>query len=664
MKRLLLVLPLVLIPFAVRAAPDAFISEIAWAGSSASVADEWFELTNGGEESADISGWTVEGAAAEPLVLPEGAIIAPGGTFLIANYGAEDPKSTLAATPDLVTTAVALPNSALHLVLRDAGGAVVDEAGASGTPPFAGTTGETRASMARRRPALPGSDPSAWETSATSTGFDAGAAELGSPGSRERPGTDAAPGSAEEPPSSVETAVPAPPPAPAEPMAALRLSEIQPFTLDDGPEWVEIVNPSAAGEVLAGWTIEDGSGASTLLEGIILPWARLVIIAPKGRLNDDGDLVVLRDGRGRVVDAVAYGAWDAPAPRVEAPKRGESAMRVAWQEAWAVTTTPTKGAANVMTPQAAPEPVTPEKIPLLPPLPSSAAPAPRLRSGQAPTGAQAEEPERIPRLQPAPQASASPFARASGDRPDGKKEARTSDVIPAKAGIQKQTKKPTTRFKGRAYEATVAVPPGVYGKTRMIVAIGGDLRELRLNRSAAGGYEPGERIRFVAQKKRDGGAEFLLANINSLSTLDVVEEPEFAPTSRWPESTGAFALEGTVSAVEARRLLLLLDGREGAVHLPAAMGKPALKPGDAVRVLGFVSATASPAAFIAEPSALTLVKGYVDPKELPDAARRLPWAAAAALTAVAVAAGVLAYLRHQRLRRLAFAGQVPFDDEA
>lgn len=637
MKRSLsAVLFLLMTPVGALAAPDVFISEIAWAGSSASTADEWLELAGGGAAPVDVSGWTIEGASSEPLVLPEGSAVAAGETFLIANYGADESKSTLAAAPDLVTTAVALPNSALHLILRDAAGNVVDEAGASGTPPFAGGTGTAKASMTRRWPLLSGGDPAAWETSATSSGFDAGAAELGTPGSHVSPPEGAVSSPEEamtEPPEAGPPASTSPSSTAAEPLAALRLSEIQPFTLDDGPEWVELVNPSATGEVLSGWTIEDGSGASTPLEGVILPWARLVVEAPKGRLNDDGDIVVLRDGRGRVVDLVEYGKL----------KRDESWMRVELRDAWTATTTPTKGAANVMTGRE--EPKSQEKaiesseadIQESRPVPASSSPV--ILSG-------AKDPS-FPSMKSGPRDSSPRLAAQD----DGKK-----------AESQKKQKNRVARFKGLAYEATVAVPPGVYGKTRMIVTVGGVLRELRLNRSATAAYEPGERIRFVAQGKRDGEAEFLLANVNSLSTLDVVEEPEFAPTDRWPESTGAFALEGTVSTVEARRLLLLLDGREGAVHLPAAMGKPALKQGDAVRVLGFVSATASPAAFIADPSALTLVKGYVDPKDLPDAGRRLPWAAAAALTAVAVAAGVLAYLRHQRLRRLAFAGQAPLDD--
>lgn len=40
-------------------------------------------------------------------------------TFLIANYSSEDPRSSLATQPQLVSSAVALPNTKLQLRLYD-----------------------------------------------------------------------------------------------------------------------------------------------------------------------------------------------------------------------------------------------------------------------------------------------------------------------------------------------------------------------------------------------------------------------------------------------------------------------------------------------------------------------------------------------------------------
>ena len=137
---------LILLPATVRAGGGVFLSEVAWAGSSLSSADEWLELYNPGETPVDLSGWRIEGAATAgaALSIPSGSKIGAHGTFLIANYPADDAKSTLTAPPDWVTTGVALPNSNLRLVLKDAWGAVVDEAGSGSSTPPAGSSGETK----------------------------------------------------------------------------------------------------------------------------------------------------------------------------------------------------------------------------------------------------------------------------------------------------------------------------------------------------------------------------------------------------------------------------------------------------------------------------------------------------------------------------------------
>src|SRR5512135_2654769 len=116
MKRFLVLCSLfLLLPAAGRAAAPTFIGEIAWAGSAASTADEWLELC--GPPGEDLSGWTIGGAGTgdSALTLPAASAMPPNGAFLIANYGNDDPKSTLAANPDWTTTAVALSNSALFL---------------------------------------------------------------------------------------------------------------------------------------------------------------------------------------------------------------------------------------------------------------------------------------------------------------------------------------------------------------------------------------------------------------------------------------------------------------------------------------------------------------------------------------------------------------------
>jgi len=114
--------------------PQIVFSELMWMGSSASSADEWIELLNTSREPVDLAGWTITKMTEEGesvMALLEGVVPA-GETFLIANYSPENTRSRLAVTPDMVTTAVSLPNSKLQLKLydgaSDAGGGLVDVA--------------------------------------------------------------------------------------------------------------------------------------------------------------------------------------------------------------------------------------------------------------------------------------------------------------------------------------------------------------------------------------------------------------------------------------------------------------------------------------------------------------------------------------------------------
>ena len=77
---------------------------------------------------------------------------------------------------------------------------------------------------------------------------------------------------------------------------------------DGEEEWIELYNALSSNINLEGWTIEEGSGAKTNLSGEITKY--FIIKKPKGNLNNKGDIIILRDGLGTLVDQVAYGDWD------------------------------------------------------------------------------------------------------------------------------------------------------------------------------------------------------------------------------------------------------------------------------------------------------------------------------------------------------------------
>jgi len=382
-------------PVAARAQAEGeyavIISEVGWAGSSLSSIDEWLELTNLTDETADVGGWTVAGAATGggTVAIPEGSTIAPHQSFLISNYANDDTKSALARTPDLVTPSVSLSNSALTLVLRDANGSERDAAG-DGSAPLAGGTaggsggdaggdmGAGTASMVRTAPVADGAAAASWTTATVAGGFDEGWEDLGTPGMIEEwfvpvvvetvveevievievvevveettkeveeeivePVEEPA---AEEPTETVDdstSSTPVPTPTINYPVGTLVINEL---ASDADEEWIEIYNPYNNVIPLAGWTVRDASAKATALPEQLLGWDQYVVVRnPLGKLNNDGDTVELTDPSGIVIDAMAYGTANIPA--ADDP---DSLARDG-DGSWIVTTTATPGSANILT---------------------------------------------------------------------------------------------------------------------------------------------------------------------------------------------------------------------------------------------------------------------------------------------------------------------------
>ncbi|MCC7262693.1 MAG: lamin tail domain-containing protein [Candidatus Latescibacteria bacterium] len=163
-------------------------SELMWMGSPVSTADEWVELCNRGETLVDLAGWSITRQLEDrevTMVRIEEGRLAPGATFLIANFAADDTRSALAAQPQLVDPGLSLPNTRLLLRLYDgdpeAGAHLVDVADDGSGAPLAGDTQEKKA-MVRLLLDTDGSLPMSWGTAADHSGWDDGIAASGTPG--------------------------------------------------------------------------------------------------------------------------------------------------------------------------------------------------------------------------------------------------------------------------------------------------------------------------------------------------------------------------------------------------------------------------------------------------------------------------------------------------
>ncbi len=97
---------------------------------------------------------------------------------------------------------------------------------------------------------------------------------------------------------------------PSWPVGSLLINEFIADPTDGEVEWIEFYNPTSAVINLNSWTVEDGGETSTTLSGSVGPLGFYVLEKPKGILNNTGDIIILKDPAGLVIDQVTYGDWD------------------------------------------------------------------------------------------------------------------------------------------------------------------------------------------------------------------------------------------------------------------------------------------------------------------------------------------------------------------
>jgi uncharacterized repeat protein (TIGR01451 family) len=132
----------------VEAAPGAVvINEVAWAGTSASYADEWIELHNNTDGVISLEDWILEAADGTPRIHLSGTISAHGYYLL------ESPNDgTLADITADQTFTGALDDLGETLALRTQVGSLIDSANLDGGPWPAGAETPLYLAMERRRP--------------------------------------------------------------------------------------------------------------------------------------------------------------------------------------------------------------------------------------------------------------------------------------------------------------------------------------------------------------------------------------------------------------------------------------------------------------------------------------------------------------------------------
>ena len=365
---------------------DVPINEVAWTGTNLSASDEWIELKNLSGNEISLEGWTLIAGDGQPSVNLAGSIFA-NGFFLLERT---DDASVSGITADLIYSG-ALGNSGEILELRDEEGTLIYILDASAGWP-AGDN-DNKFTMERmedggwQNSSEPGGTPRANNSSpvtapeeycgdgalgageecddgnninndgcssecaiegdvATSTNDDVSDDSMStSTDDQEDVSRDSSLSAQND----------------SYGLGDVAINEFVSDPSDEDIEWIELYNTTSEEINLEGWTIEEGSGAKTMLEGSIENSGAgkfYLIEKPKGNLNNSGDIIILRDKESTLIDQVAYGNWDDGNTDNNAPAASDpfSVARKADgyntfnnENDFSFTSTLTKSASNIIT---------------------------------------------------------------------------------------------------------------------------------------------------------------------------------------------------------------------------------------------------------------------------------------------------------------------------
>lgn len=305
---------------------NVVINEIAWVGTILSANNEWIELHNNTENNINLDGWQLIAKDGTPKINLSG-IISANGFYLLERT---DDNAIPEVSADKIY-AGALGNNGELLKLYDLSGNLIDEISCA-TNWFAGDN-NTKQTMERKSPQLPGDNPDNWQTSQSPGGTPKAKnsivvqAELQPQTKSSEPVIDA---------NSKQAQIVYP--------SGIIINEILPSPKgsDEKEEWIEIFNQNNFKIDLSGWQIVDVRGKATvytLPEGIsIEPLGFLVFSRPSTKitLNNDGDGLNLIQPTGNIIDSVNY----------EKAPQGQSYNRTEAGWAWNIILTP--GNANII----------------------------------------------------------------------------------------------------------------------------------------------------------------------------------------------------------------------------------------------------------------------------------------------------------------------------
>ena len=326
---------------------EVIINEIAWMGTTSSANDEWLELKNTTDHDIDLNGWSLIAQDGAPLINLScilSCIISSSGYFLLERT---DDTSVPDIKADVIYTG-ALSNDGEFLGLRDQAQTLIDSVDA--IKGWQAGDNMTKKTMERE-------DDGNWQTSQNVEGTPKAINSIISASSSR----ELIPSNTQEATStSTPTSTPIAIAQTAYRLGDVLINEFVADPADNDVEWIEIYNTTNKEINLSNWTIEDGNKTKTNLSGLLginSDNKFKVIEKLAGILNNSGDLIIIRDGLGNLIDQVAYGNWDDGdknnnAPSVSNPfsvaRKFDGYNTFNNANDFSITIKPTKGVSNII----------------------------------------------------------------------------------------------------------------------------------------------------------------------------------------------------------------------------------------------------------------------------------------------------------------------------
>jgi len=299
---------------------SVIFNEIAWAGTTASVEDEWIELYNPSDSEIIITGWQIKkNSCSGAVYITLSGKVSKDNYFLLERGDTSTDNTTVsdisAGQIYLAAATPALLDAGETLYLCDNFGNFIDTANVNGGNWPAGGNSTNRPSMERLTSST--EQDSSWGTNngTTKNGLNAsGGSIYGTPGKKNSTGDSSSSASPTKTPIPTSTPVPTKivlPPRPIlnEILARPGFDWNQDGAVNVFDEFIEIKNLTAIDISLRGWKLDVLGRTPFILPDITLkPGERIIYYSKETNLllSDGGATVRLMDPGGKIYDAFTY----------------------------------------------------------------------------------------------------------------------------------------------------------------------------------------------------------------------------------------------------------------------------------------------------------------------------------------------------------------------